>query len=465
MGKKGPCYHCGVKSTPLWRNGPPEKPILCNAFGSRWRSKGTLEQFPGKPKIERESVSSASVEPPKLMFRPKLLLVMMWRMLRAIALSLYDDDDDGEGEVSPYRFKHSRSDSQEEEDDDGDMSSNMTSAVCGIIPQICLRSSFGLLNPVPSVRLQAQRAVSEMSAAVREGNDPVTGHVISTTIGGKNGKMLGNWGISSHQEVVALCPNNNEVHIYQSTQDQWERLHVLQKHDQIVSGIDWSSKSNKIVTVSHDRNSYVWSLEGGIWVPTLVILRLNRAALCVQWSPKEDMKSYSSLYDDDDGSDGNFLEANDRLSRTETFFYNCSNVSGVEGHGLLVEQFGTLSSDRQTQELMMGRFLLAAKALTSETTLPHLAKKPPKPQEPPRQEKGEISPYQFKHSHSDEQEEEEEEDGDMTSSMASGVCGIIHQICLRSSFVLLNQVPSVRLQAQKAVSVRRMRSKYQDSTT
>ncbi|ESQ51643.1 hypothetical protein EUTSA_v10017625mg, partial [Eutrema salsugineum] len=58
-------------------------------------------------------------------------------------------------------------------------------------------------------------------------------------------------------------------------------------HDQIVSGIDWSSTSNKIVTVSHDRNSYVWSLEGGEWVPTLVILRLNRAALCVQWSPKE----------------------------------------------------------------------------------------------------------------------------------------------------------------------------------
>nr|VDD14285.1 unnamed protein product [Brassica rapa] len=87
--------------------------------------------------------------------------------------------------------------------------------------------------------------------------------------------------------MVAFCPNNNEVHIYKSSQDHWERLHVLEKHDQIVSGIDWSSKSNKIVTVSHDRNSYVWSLEGGEWVPTLVILRLNRAALCVQWSPKE----------------------------------------------------------------------------------------------------------------------------------------------------------------------------------
>ncbi|KAL6536540.1 hypothetical protein OROGR_013112 [Orobanche gracilis] len=45
MGKRGPCYHCGVTSTPLWRNGPPEKPVLCNACGSRWRTKGTLENY------------------------------------------------------------------------------------------------------------------------------------------------------------------------------------------------------------------------------------------------------------------------------------------------------------------------------------------------------------------------------------------------------------------------------------
>ncbi|KAK1305533.1 GATA transcription factor 26 [Acorus calamus] len=45
MGKHGPCYHCGVTSTPLWRNGPPDKPILCNACGSRWRTKGTLTNY------------------------------------------------------------------------------------------------------------------------------------------------------------------------------------------------------------------------------------------------------------------------------------------------------------------------------------------------------------------------------------------------------------------------------------
>ncbi|KAA8522170.1 hypothetical protein F0562_012843 [Nyssa sinensis] len=45
MGKQGPCHHCGVTSTPLWRNGPPDKPVLCNACGSRWRTKGTLANY------------------------------------------------------------------------------------------------------------------------------------------------------------------------------------------------------------------------------------------------------------------------------------------------------------------------------------------------------------------------------------------------------------------------------------
>lgn len=29
--------------------------------------------------------------------------------------------------------------------------------------------------------------------------------------------------------VVALCPNNNEVHIYRLVEDKWEKVHVLQK--------------------------------------------------------------------------------------------------------------------------------------------------------------------------------------------------------------------------------------------
>lgn len=41
------------------------------------------------------------------------------------------------------------------------------------------------------------------------------------------------------------------------------------------------------MTCGEDRNAYVWNLEGGAWKPTLVILRINRAATCVKWSPLE----------------------------------------------------------------------------------------------------------------------------------------------------------------------------------
>lgn len=37
-----------------------------------------------------------------------------------------------------------------------------------------------------------------------------------------------------------------------------------------------------------DRNAYVWSLNAeGVWKPTLVLLRLNRSATYVRWSPSE----------------------------------------------------------------------------------------------------------------------------------------------------------------------------------
>nr|XP_027192451.1 GATA transcription factor 26-like [Cicer arietinum] len=32
-------------ATPLWRKGPDEKPVLCNACGSRYKVKGTLENY------------------------------------------------------------------------------------------------------------------------------------------------------------------------------------------------------------------------------------------------------------------------------------------------------------------------------------------------------------------------------------------------------------------------------------
>ncbi|URD81360.1 GATA transcription factor 26 [Musa troglodytarum] len=58
--------------TPLWRNGPPEKPVLCNACGSRWRTKGSLMNY--IPLHARESFNSDELQVPKIesiSFKPK----------------------------------------------------------------------------------------------------------------------------------------------------------------------------------------------------------------------------------------------------------------------------------------------------------------------------------------------------------------------------------------------------------
>uniref|UniRef100_A0A3B3W0N2 Zgc:86896 n=1 Tax=Poecilia latipinna TaxID=48699 RepID=A0A3B3W0N2_9TELE len=51
--------------------------------------------------------------------------------------------------------------------------------------------------------------------------------------------------------------------------------------------VDWAPVSNRIVTCASDRNAYVWTLKDGVWKPTLVLVRINRAATCVKWSPLE----------------------------------------------------------------------------------------------------------------------------------------------------------------------------------
>uniref|UniRef100_H2Z8B0 Actin-related protein 2/3 complex subunit n=1 Tax=Ciona savignyi TaxID=51511 RepID=H2Z8B0_CIOSA len=87
---------------------------------------------------------------------------------------------------------------------------------------------------------------------------------------------------------IALSPNSNDVLIYKKSGKKWDLIHTLSEHTLKVTGIDWAPKTNRIVTCGADRNAYVWQLSNGEWIQELVILRINRAATCVRWSPQED---------------------------------------------------------------------------------------------------------------------------------------------------------------------------------
>ena len=102
-------------------------------------------------------------------------------------------------------------------------------------------------------------------------------------------------GISAHAwnkdfSMIAVSPNSNEIIIYgncnSGVSGEWTELHTLSEHDLMVSAIDWSPDTNLLVSCSHDRNAFVWTFNSkeNTWKPTLVILRVDRAATDVRWS-------------------------------------------------------------------------------------------------------------------------------------------------------------------------------------
>ncbi|VDK36934.1 unnamed protein product [Taenia asiatica] len=89
--------------------------------------------------------------------------------------------------------------------------------------------------------------------------------------------------------LMAISINTNNVYILsvpKTSSDRFKLVDTLKEHSALVMGIDWCATSNQIVSCSADRNAYVWKqTSDGKWKPTLVALQINRAALCVKWSP------------------------------------------------------------------------------------------------------------------------------------------------------------------------------------
>jgi len=95
---------------------------------------------------------------------------------------------------------------------------------------------------------------------------------------------------------LAISPNNNDVVVYKKQGAEWNILHTLKGHDKLVTSLDWDPVNNRIVSCSQDRNAYVWTWvdKEQKWSPTLVILRIARAATQVKWSPKGDKFAVAS---------------------------------------------------------------------------------------------------------------------------------------------------------------------------
>ncbi|OCK95383.1 structural constituent of cytoskeleton [Cenococcum geophilum 1.58] len=91
---------------------------------------------------------------------------------------------------------------------------------------------------------------------------------------------------SADRQTLAVARENN-VDLYGKTGGKFQLKDELRGHDKTVTGVDIAPNSGKIVTCSQDRNAYVWEPSPEGWKPTLVLLRINRAATCVRWAPSE----------------------------------------------------------------------------------------------------------------------------------------------------------------------------------
>ncbi|KAI3848446.1 hypothetical protein MKX03_007784 [Papaver bracteatum] len=177
-------------------------------------------------------------------------------------------------------------------------------------------------------------------------------------------------------------------------------------------------------------------------------------------------KKGNSDSDGDGDDDDAFIDAQDTLSRSESFFFNCSvsGVSGLDGSAdAKPPPSGTFATDLKTRDFMMGRFLPAAKAMASDTPqyAPRrqaVAVREPSPRQLPRALMNEenasnllqITAYAEPKFAEDESEDESGEDGDDYSeagdSLSKG-CGLFPRLCLRSSACLLNPVPGMKVRS------------------
>lgn len=150
--------------------------------------------------------------------------------------------------------------------------------------------------------------------------------------------------------------------------------------------------------------------------------------------------------DSDDGDEA-FEDALDTLSGTESFFMSCS-VSGLSGwEEQEAQPYGSFSSD-----LMIDRFLLAAKAMTSEASQ-YASKRALVGQEQQKQKKKEMntetshplnqhSPKALPHytQHIDREESENESDDcNESENYAATTCGRFPRFCF------LNPIPGLRM--------------------
>ncbi|XP_058765458.1 uncharacterized protein LOC131638950 [Vicia villosa] len=172
---------------------------------------------------------------------------------------------------------------------------------------------------------------------------------------------------------------------------------------------------------------------------------------------------------ENDYDDNAYSDAVETLSHlTESFSVNCSvsGVSGLDHDNLDSKRFGTFSTDQQTRDFMMNRFLPAAKAMTLQPSQYSSKKQSVLVEQQPRDVNKliqnakkplvtDIVPYtgirQEEESEDEDVDEGDVYDNDDSDNVLSKGCGLISNLQLRNSLSMLNPAAGMKMKNQVAL--------------
>ena len=91
----------------------------------------------------------------------------------------------------------------------------------------------------------------------------------------------------------ALSKKDYDIYIYQvpniKDTSTWTLLYTLKNHFQYISGLDWNPVTNKILSCSYDKTSFVWNFKGDKWVFDNVVAADNKISyLFCSWNRRGD---------------------------------------------------------------------------------------------------------------------------------------------------------------------------------
>ena len=91
---------------------------------------------------------------------------------------------------------------------------------------------------------------------------------------------------------VALSKKDNVIYIYSVPNlmktDTWKLLTILKNHYQYISGLDQCPATNRILSCSYDKTSFVWDLVDKKWTSSNVVATTKLGYLCCKWNKRGD---------------------------------------------------------------------------------------------------------------------------------------------------------------------------------